>query len=224
MEKVKQKFKTPIRYYGGKQTMLKHLLLIIPDHIIYTESFAGGAAMLFAKEQTTVEVINDLNTELVNFYWAASLYYDQLKKEIDKTVHSRAYHSHASYIYHNPLFFDPIKRAWAVWMLCKASFASQLEGTFGFDKSRGSIAKKITNAKDAFTEALCKRLSHVTIECDNALKIIKRYDAKSAFHFVDPPYINSDCAHYSGMFNTQNFIELLDLLAKTTLQKAFKSI
>ena len=41
--------KTPISYYGGKQTLLKHILPLIPKHKLYTEAFCGGAAVLFAK-------------------------------------------------------------------------------------------------------------------------------------------------------------------------------
>ena len=42
--------KTPISYYGGKQTLLKHILPLIPEHALYTEAFCGGCAVLFAKE------------------------------------------------------------------------------------------------------------------------------------------------------------------------------
>lgn len=38
--------KTPISYYGGKQTLLKHILPLIPSHKLYTEAFCGGAAVL----------------------------------------------------------------------------------------------------------------------------------------------------------------------------------
>ena len=63
--------KTPISYYGGKQTLLKHILPLIPEHALYTEAFCGGCAVLFAKEPAKCEVINDINTELVNFYQVA---------------------------------------------------------------------------------------------------------------------------------------------------------
>ena len=33
------------------------------------------------------------------------------------------------------------------------------------------------------------------------------------FHFVDPPYINSDCGHYEGLFNEMKLQVLLELLA-----------
>lgn len=38
--------KTPITYYGGKQSMLKNILPLIPPHNVYNEPFAGGAALL----------------------------------------------------------------------------------------------------------------------------------------------------------------------------------
>lgn len=203
--------KTPITYYGGKQTMLKHILPLIPSHKLYTESFCGGAAVLFAKCPTDAEIINDLNMDLTNFYWMAKVCYQELKIEIDKTLHSRDMHTHATHILNYPSFFNQAQRAWAVWALCKMSFASKLDGTFGYDFA-GGMPKKIANAKDEFTENLCARLARVTIEHRDALEIIKTYDKVDAFHFVDPPYINSDCGHYEGSFNENNMESLLQLL------------
>lgn len=205
--------KTPISYYGGKQTMLKHIIPLIPEHSIYTESYCGGAAVLFAKDTVPCEVINDLNSEIINFYRMAQVYYPELKAEIDQTLHSREWHDHAQYIYNHPHFFTPAQRACAFWFLTKTSYASKLNGTFGFDFG-GVMVKKLCNAKDAFTEDLCKRLEHVTIECQDALSVIKRYDKPNAFPFVDPPYVGTDCGHYEGMFNEQSLTELLVLLSQ----------
>ena len=193
--------------------MLKHLLPLLPPHKLYTETFAGGAALLFAKEPAEVEVINDLNNELINFYWVASIYPQDLKREIDKVLHSRSVYDHAQYIYNNPQFFEPVQRAWAVWTICKLSFASKMNGSFGFDKSKRTVTKKINNAKDAFTVELCNRLSKVTLERSNAIKVIQRFDTPEAFHFVDPPYINSECGHYEGMFTHVDLMSLLDVLS-----------
>jgi DNA adenine methylase len=60
--------KTPISYYGGKQSMLKHILPLIPEHKIYVEPFFGGGAVFFGKEPSKVEVINDYNSNVVVFY------------------------------------------------------------------------------------------------------------------------------------------------------------
>ncbi|MEG0808131.1 MAG: DNA adenine methylase [Alistipes sp.] len=203
--------KTPISYYGGKQTMLKHILPLIPPHKAYTEAFCGGAALLFAKRRAGAEIINDINMELTNFYWCAQTAYCDLKQEIDKTLHSRDIHAQAAHINAYPQFYTPAQRAWAVWALCKMSFASMMDGTFGYDFG-GMMPKKLRNAKDDFTAELCARLDHVTIENRNALDVIACYDAPDTFHFVDPPYINSDCGHYEGVFNCQHMADLLHLL------------
>ena len=204
--------KTPITYYGGKQTLLKHILSLIPEHSVYTETFCGGAAVLFAKKPVPCEVINDINAEIINFFWMAKCYYPELKAEIDKTLHSRALHDHARYIYSNPELFRPSERSCALWFLTKTSFASKINGTFGFD-FKGGQPKKLRNAKDTFTEELCDRLERVTIECQDALSVIRRYDRPETFHFVDPLYIDTDCGHYNGLFNEQAFIKLLDVLS-----------
>lgn len=205
--------KTPISYYGGKQTILKHILPLIPEHRLYTEAFCGGAAVLFAKQPVDAEIINDLNMDLTTFYWMAKVNYIELNTEIDKTLHSRDMHVHAMHILNCPHFFSQVQRAWAVWALYKMSFASMLDGSFGYD-FRGGMPKKISNAKDDFTEHLCRRLEHVTIENRDALDVIACYDRSDAFHFVDPPYVNSDCGHYEGCFNEMNMEDLLKLLEK----------
>ena len=60
--------RTPISYYGGKQTMLPYILPLIPKHEVYTESFFGGGAVFWAKEQVKTEIINDFNANVYNFY------------------------------------------------------------------------------------------------------------------------------------------------------------
>jgi len=213
MTKEKAKLKTPITYYGGKQTMLKHILPLVPEHRVYTEAFAGGAALLFAKEPSKVEVINDLNGELINFYRVCKLDFEGLKREIETSIHARELHGHSNYIYKHPTFFSPVQRAWAVWYSAKISFASKLGDSFGYDRKKGQKSMQMRNAKENFSEALKNRLEHITIECDDAPKVIKRFDCEEAFHFIDPPYIYSDMGHYGGMFNEQNMIELLELCA-----------
>ncbi|MDX9703950.1 MAG: DNA adenine methylase [Candidatus Auribacterota bacterium] len=206
--------KTPITYYGGKQTLLRHILPLIPAHTTYTEAFVGGASVYFAKQPAELEVINDVNGNLVNFYKVLQSNYHELKHRIDETLHSRREHEYAQIVYDYPEFFLSIDRAWALWVLSKMSFASKLDGTFGYDKAKNSIAKKVQNAKDQFTIELSKRLEQTQIECTDALRIIRSRGTENTFHFVDPPYIGTDCGHYSGTYNLMDFQNLLELLSK----------
>lgn len=210
---AKARLKTPISYYGGKQTMLKYILPLIPDHRVYTEAYCGGCAVLFGKQPVSCEVINDMNKELINFYRVAQSDYPALKREIDASLHSRDQHTHAKHIMTHPQFFTPVQRAWAIWIGSKLGFASMLDGTFGYDRS-GTTTLKLFNGKDQFTEAVCQRLAHVTVESEDGKNVIRRYDCPEAFHFVDPPYVGSDCGHYSDTFNEQDLEELLAILSE----------
>ena len=184
-----------------------------PVHNLYCEPFVGGAAIFFAKKPSGVEVINDVNKELVNFYKTVKEDFVGLEKEIRISLHSRDLHRKAKVIYDNPDMFSEIKRAWAVWVLSTQSFASMLDGTWGYDVAKNTTTKKISNKRDSFTEEYAIRLQNVQIESTDALRIIRARDCKDAFFYCDPPYYNSDCGHYDG-YSIEDFEALLNTLAK----------
>ncbi len=199
-------------YYGGKQKLVSTILPLFPEHILYNEPFAGGAALFFAKEPSEIEVLNDLNTEIINFYKVMKQDFISLQKKINITLHSRRQHKDASVIYNNPHLFNDLDRAWAVWVLASQSFASIIDGSWGYDKGRNTTTKKVINKGIAFTEEYAIRLQNVQLECADALYIIKSRDHAQAFHYCDPPYIGSDCGHYDG-YSDHDFEQLLVTLA-----------
>lgn len=213
MPSIKPTLKTPVSYYGGKQKLCKKILGLIPEHRLYCEPFVGGGAIYFAKPKSEVEVINDTNGELINFYRVVQRDFVSLEKEIHISLHSRDMHRKASVVYNNPDMFSEIKRAWAVWVLAHMSFSSMLDGSFGYDKAKGTTSKKIANAREAFSEELAIRMQLTQIECTDALRIIESRDTPDAFHYCDPPYFNSDCGHYDG-YSQDDFEALLKVLSK----------
>lgn len=205
--------KTPITYYGGKQKLASTILPLMPQHILYAEPFLGGGAIFFTKPKSEVEVINDTNKELVNFYRIVQNDYVSLEKEVKITLHSRDLHRKASVIYNNPDMFSEIKRAWAFWTLASQSFASIIDGNWGYDIKKGTTSNKISNKRESFTEDYAIRLQGVQVECTDAIRIIKSRDAKDSFFYCDPPYYNSDCGHYDG-YSIDDFENLLKNLSK----------
>ena len=209
---MKIKMKTPLSYYGGKQKLCSTILSLIPGHKLYCEPFVGGAAVFFGKDPSGVEVLNDTNKELINFYQVVQNRYPDLERSIRSTLHSRRLHADASTVYNNPHLFDEVKRAWAVWVLTSQTFSSIITGTWGFDKSSNTTTQKISNKREQFTEDLAIRLQNVQLECADALYIIQSRDTAESFFYCDPPYFNSNCAHYDG-YTLEDFESLLKILS-----------
>lgn len=209
----KLRLRTPISYYGGKQKLAAKIVSLIPRHTLYCEPFLGGAAVFFAKKPSEVEVINDTNRELMNFYRVAKENFISLEKEIRISLHSRDMHRKASVVYNNPDMFNEIKRAWAVWILSTQAFSAMLDSSWGFDISANTTTKRINTKKDGFTEALAIRLQNCQIESADALYIIGSRDTENSFFYCDPPYYNSDCGHYDG-YSEHDYESLLFLLSK----------
>ncbi len=202
--------KTPLTYYGGKQKLAPKIIQIMPIHKLYCEPFCGGAAVFFNKEPSKVEVLNDTNNELINFYKVVQRDYVSLEKEIMISLHSRDLHRKATTIYNNPDMFSELKRAWAIWVLANMSYCSKLDGSFGYDRT-GTTSKKMLNKREAFTMDLSIRLQEVQLESADAIRIIKSRDTKDSFFYCDPPYFNSDMGHYDG-YTIEDFTMLLEAL------------
>lgn len=184
---------------------------MLPQHQLYCEPFIGGAAVYFAKEPSAVEVINDTNKELINFYSVCKNRFNELQSLVRVTLHSRQQHDDAWVIYNKPHLFDEVRRAWAIWVLCNQSFSSQIDNSWGYDKKKYSTSLKIHNRREEFTEQLAIRLQTTQIESADALYIIQSRDSKDSLFYCDPPYFNSNMGHYDG-YSESDFEELLKLL------------
>jgi DNA adenine methylase len=204
--------RTPITYWGGKQKLAPVILPLIPDHITYCEPFFGGGAIFFQKKPSEVEIINDLNKSVVNFYRQARDNFDALQAKIQGTLHSRACHDDALVMYQNPHLFSDLERAWSFWTLTNQGYSGKI-GTWGYGTIGDANEKKLDNRRQEFTHDLQKRLTRVQIECDDALKIIRLRDRPTTFFYLDPPYFNSNMGHYGG-YTEADFRALLETCSK----------
>lgn len=202
--------RTPISYYGGKQQMLRHILPLIPEHEVYIEPFFGGGAVFWAKQPANIEIINDLNAHVVNFYKQLKSNYTQLKALIDQTLHSRDQYKEALIIYHAPYLFDEIRRAWAFWVTTNMGYTRQI-GSWGYALD-GKMERYITRRKEEFTDVYSSRLESTQIECNDACQVIRSRDGEKSFHYLDPPYVGADQAHYGG-YTQDHFDQLLTELS-----------
>lgn len=163
--------------------------------------------MFWAKEPAPVEIINDTNMNVVNFYEVLQRDHQALHQKLKETLHSRETYKKATLIYHCPRLFadDKVIRARAFWVATNQGFANKV-GSRGF--ARTNRAQTIQNKIDAFSEQLTARLRPVQIEQHPAHKVIQSRDAPDAFFYCDPPYIGSNQGHYAGYTEKQYHCDL----------------
>jgi DNA adenine methylase len=203
--------KTPISYYGGKQSMLQYIMPLIPPHSVYCEPFAGGAAVFWAKEKERIECLNDKNGFVANFYFQLKTNFDELKKIIDATPYSRDVYKRAMTIYEVPHMFSEIERAWAFWVGTTQGFSNKI-GSWRSNSLNGKENSMIYFKKMSFTQELAERMSHVQIENKDAIELISDMDSEGTFFYIDPPYVGSNQGHYGGYLQ-EHFDTLLERLS-----------
>ncbi|MGZ3999166.1 MAG: DNA adenine methylase [Mucilaginibacter sp.] len=207
--------KTPISYYGGKQNMLRHILPLIPAHKLYCEPFFGGGAVYFAKQPSQIEVINDRNDFVINFYRVLKLRFDELKAEVEASLSSRSIHRKAGYIMRNPAGYDEVKLAWAFWYLANFSFGSSLDSAWKTDLKENRVVIYMRNKKETMSQEAVLRLEMTQIENKDALYCINKFDQPESFFYEDPPYIDANQQHYRG-YTIDQYQALLDCNEKLT--------
>jgi DNA adenine methylase len=67
--------------------------------------------VFFAKDKSEVEVLNDTNRMVINFYEQAKTNFEALQQAIKATPMSRAAHEDAIVIYNHPHLFTSLQAA-----------------------------------------------------------------------------------------------------------------
>ena len=146
----------------------------------------------------------------IAFYEMVVSDFDALKSKIEATLFSRATYTVAHTIYRMPHLFNKLQQAWAFYIGTNMGFSCQI-GSWGYDKY-GKRVKAFQNRKLSFDERIYKRLEDTQIENNDACTVITSRDTDDAFHYVDPPYINSAQGHYEG-YSEADYKKLLDTLS-----------
>ena len=57
-----------IKYPGSKFRIAKQIISYFPEHRTYLEPFFGSGAVLFNKDRSAIETVNDLDQDVVCFF------------------------------------------------------------------------------------------------------------------------------------------------------------
>lgn len=193
-------------YYGGKQTMTKEVLEIIPEHKVYVEPFCGGATIFFAKKLAKVNILNDIDDRIINIYIQATLHKEEFITALKSIPYSKRMHKIASKELNNK---DNFFKAIMTYYTIISSFSNGIGKGFGCSKVRNHATQYQGYLNELDTKI--EKLKYCTIMNEEAISIIKKFDSEKTLFYLDPPYPEAHQAHYGG-YTYQDYEKLLDVL------------
>jgi len=212
-----RKINTPFGYFGSKSKIALQICHELPPHSCWVEAFCGSAALTMSKIPAQIEIINDIDNDIVNFFKQLRDHHKELSRLIDLTPYSEFELLHAR---EHISEVSDIERA--------RRFAIQammaINGVFGTERGGFSYSDSYTrNGNEARVnrwknlpkrlDAVTKRLKTVRIENKDALKLIRRFlDRPATLLYLDPPYLGNRTNGYTNDANNEEFhLAMLDL-------------
>jgi len=204
-----------IPYIGGKTFQAPWIVFHFPpgyERIGYLEPFGGSLAVFFWKRPSRVEVLNDKDEDVLNFWMVVQERGEELAREAAKLPYSRKLYERWGKEWwklgRRPL--DPFERALRFFYLMRTNRSGHLAADKGWRCGiKTNYAEAYRNACREIEYAQ-KRLERVQLECRDFREVIEQYDDEECLMYVDPPYV--DMNYYQVKFKREDHEELAELL------------
>lgn len=221
---------SPIRYFGGKGGMYKKIIECFPKDIysskktcsdgslpIYIEAFGGSASILFHKHPSPIEIYNDLESNVYSLFKVLSDKKKFLKFRVkcENIYYSRRLFDEFSESLKNEKISE-LERAFRFFYVNRVAY----NGVGGFSNIvnyvRRGMSKPISDMLSTIDRLpeIHNRLKTVIIENKDAIELIRNFDRKEVFFYLDPPYHHSTRtkARYDIDMDDSKQEELIDTL------------
>ena len=187
---------------------MKQLTTLFPPHQVYVEPFFGGGAVFFGKTPSEKEIVNDLDSKLIQDY----------KRILQAPNSVESYKIPKTLLTQNRFLTEthtsiPDKVIESLLRRCNG-FGGRYIETTGVTQASDERIQKVTLHKSKIQriEEYKKRLNDATILNQDYRKVIKKYDSGKTFFFLDPPYEMSKGINYAKGSETFDFEELAKTL------------
>ena len=173
---------------GAKSGLREWLISVFPEHHTYVEPFAGSMkVLLWKKRRSKVEVVNDADKYLINFWRHVQFYPEELAETINKLPTSefifRNWHENIAKMH-------PFMQAVAFYYISKMAFNGIIKPTGqSYSSSPHCSPNPQIDKRDLLDHR--DRLKGVDIRCSNYELIIKTCNKPvdgGVFFYLDPPY------------------------------------
>lgn len=182
--------KAVLKYPGSKWSLAKWIIGHFPEHHSYLEPFFGSGAVLFTKQRSNIETVNDLDGNVVNLF-------EWIRKDPQRLAYEIYYTPYARQVYEDAFMRfpeDSFERAVNFYIRLNMGHGFRTNGEkVGWKndvqgREKAYASQDWVNLPDKiFTAA--ERLRGVQIENKPAVEVIKRFNHKSVLIYCDPPYM-----------------------------------
>jgi len=204
------KLKAIAPWFGGKRTMAPLIARELGPHAQYFEPFCGSMAVLFAKEPSRQETVNDLHEDLINLARvlqhndAAPALYEQLQRTLVTEDLLHEAQAKLDRPFKLPAAVQPSSWERAYWYFLACWMARN--GVAGMERIEfqlavrwtaggGSPATRWRSATESIP-AWHQRLSNVVILNRDGFDIISKIDdSETTAVYCDPPYAEQSRSH-----------------------------
>lgn len=187
---MREYMKAVIKYPGSKWSLADWIIQFFPGHHSYLEPFFGSGAVLFNKQRSNIETVNDLDGNVVNLFACIREDPEKLARSIYLTPYSRQ-------VYEKAFRETPRDRFEAA-----LNFYIRLNMGHGFRTNGGKVGWKNDvqgrersyasqdwcNLPEKIMQA-AERLRGVQIENRPAADLIPRFNFENVLIYCDPPYM-----------------------------------
>jgi len=195
-----------IPWIGGKRRLADPILDKFPAHQCYVEVFAGAAAIFFEKLPSDVEVINDINSDLVNMYRVVQHHLEEFVRQFKWALTSRKIYEWEQM--KAPETLTDIQRAARFFYLQKLAFGGKVQGQAFGTATTSRPRLNLLRIEEDLSQAHL-RLSDVYIENLPWDKLIEKYDRQQSLFYCDPPYWETE--GYGVDFNLDQYERMAEL-------------
>jgi len=208
--------KSGISRMGGKAYLTNWLCGFLPEHTCYVEPLCGAGHLLFSKEPSQVEIINDIDSHLIGFF---ELLKDDTKRAkliqtLDNMLYSRRlWQDIRSRWKAGNIPVDDIERVSWWYYLNSTCFGGDFQyGGFKIPSVTGRNPMKSFRNAITSMNTVAERLRNVCIENLPYAECIRRYDSMDTLFYCDPPYLNTEDYYGKGCFTLEDHHKLAELL------------
>lgn len=210
--------RSPFKWAGGKLRLRKRIIEMLPSHDCYVEVFGGAGWVLFGKEPSRVEIFNEIDGDVVNFFRVVKYKPNELIKSFEWELVSREEFERLRDLPAETL--TDVQRAHRFYYLIMAAWGGEF-GTprFQTSVSDGGHGNRLIGALKNLHKRIMpvhQRLQTVIIEELSWQECIARYDRsyeeKRVVMYLDPPYPNNKVNYQYNMRRMEEHRKLVEVL------------